>query len=101
MPKGKGNDNAIRNLPLVTTRLGFLKDFGHLLGRTPKGSYSPRGHSRHLLENLLRTTSGKPPLRTLSYTVKAIAGPLLATLLRTLTQNPSPEPLPEPSQNPC
>ena len=67
-----------------------------ILGRTPKGAYSTRGRSRHLLETppfsepLLRTL-----LRTLS-TVKPTSGPLLRTLLRT----PSPEPFPERSQEP-
>ena len=65
------------------------------IGRTPKGAYSSRGHSRHLLEI-------------------AFSEPLLRTLLRTLfycknhskttsqnpSENPSPEPFPEPSQNP-
>ena len=66
-----------------------------LLGCTPKGAYSTRGRSRHLLET-------------------AFSEPLLRTLLRTLfyckthsrppsqnpSENPSPEPCPEPSQNP-
>ena len=30
------------------------------IGRTPKGAYSPRGRSRHLLESLLRTPSEEP-----------------------------------------
>ena len=61
--------------------------FGHLklLGRTPKGAYSSRGRSRHLLET-------------------AFSEPLLRTLLRTLfyckthsrppSQNPSENPFP-------
>ena len=59
------------------------------MGRTPKGAYSSRGRSRHLLQ----TAFSEPLLRTLKPIEK---GPLLRTLLRT----PSPEPFPEPSQNP-
>ena len=58
------------------------------LGRTPKGSYSPRGRSRHLLG----TPFSEPLLRTLSEpfsTVKTIERPLFTTLLKPLLQNPS------------
>ena len=65
--------------------------WGVFVGRTPKGAYSSRGRSRHLLET-------------------PFSAPLLRTLLRTLfhckahgrppSENPSPEPFPEPSQNP-
>ena len=58
------------------------------IGRTPKGAYSSRGRSRHLLE----TAFSEPLLRTLLrtlFTVKPLAGPLLRTLLRTPSQNPS------------
>ena len=58
---------------------------GSKIGRTPKGAYSTRGHSRHLLET-------------------AFSEPLLRTLLRTLfyckthrrppSQNPSENPFP-------
>ena len=72
-----------------------LRFSGPSIGRTPKGAYSTRGRSRHLLET-------------------AFSEPLLRTLLRTLfpckthsrppsqnpSENPSPEPCPEPSQNP-
>ena len=61
------------------------------LGRTPKGSYSRRGHSGHLLETHFSATL----LRTLFY-CKPTGGPLLRTLLRTLPQNPCQNP----SQNP-
>ena len=71
------------------------RDPNSRIGHTPKGSSSPRGRSRHLLETLF-------------------SEPLLRTLLRTLfycknhrkptsqnpSENPSPEPFPEPSQNP-
>ena len=62
---------------------------------TPKGSYSPRGRSRHLLEtpfseNLLRTL-----LRTL-FNCKTHRTPPS----QSPSENPSPEPSPEPSQNP-
>ena len=67
------------------------------VGRTPKGSYSTRGRSRHLLENRpLRTPSENPFSEPFFTVVKLIADPLLRTLLRT----PFPEPCPEPSQNP-
>ena len=57
------------------------------VGRTPKGAYSSRGRSRHLLE----TTFSEPLVRTLPrslLTVKPRADRLLRTLLRTLPQNP-------------
>ena len=61
------------------------------LGRMPKGSYSPRGRSGHLLE----IAFSEPLLRTL-FTAKRTAG----TLLRTLLRAHPPEPFPEPSQKP-
>ena len=64
------------------------------LGRTPKGAYSTRGRSRHLLE----TPFSEPLLET------PFSEPLLRTLLRTLfyckthrrppSQNPSENPFP-------
>ena len=65
-------------------------------GRTPKGSYSPRGHARHLLETPFSEPLLRTLLRTLSY-CKTHSSPLLRALPRTLL---SPEPSPEPSQNP-
>ena len=47
------------------------------VGSTPKGSYSPRGRSRHHLRTLLRTLSH----------CKSHSRLLLRTLLRTLPQN--------------
>ena len=61
------------------------------LGRTPKGAYSPKGRSRHLLE----TPFSEPLLRTLIRTLfycKTHSGPP--------SQNPSQNPSPEPSQKP-
>ena len=54
-----------------------------LIGRTPKGAYSSRGHSRHLLET-------------------AFSEPLLRTVLRTLSycKTHSRPPSPNPSENP-
>ena len=57
------------------------------IGNTPKGAYSSRGRSRHLLA----TPFSEPLLRTLLRTLfhcKPHSSPLLRTLLRT----PSPEP---------
>ena len=62
------------------------------LGRTPKGSYSLRGRSRHPLETPLLS---EPLLRTLLTTLL-----YCETHSRPPSENPSPEPFPEPSQNP-
>ena len=59
------------------------------IGHEPKGSYSPSGRSRHLLETRFSEPLLRTLLTTLLFTVKPIAGPLLRTLLRTLPQNPS------------
>ena len=65
------------------------------IGRTPKGAYSTRGRSRHLLE----TPFSEPLLRTLLRTLF-----FCKTHRRPPSQNPSENPfprtLPEPSQNP-
>ena len=50
-----------------------------LIGRTPKGAYSTRGRSRHILE-----TAFSEPFSEPFFTVNPIADPLL----RTLPQNP-------------
>ena len=62
-------------------------DISRMLGRTPEGSGTPRGQSRHLLENpLLRTL-----FRTLiSLYSKAHSKP---PLLRTLLKTPPPQPV--------
>ena len=52
------------------------------IGRTPKGSSSPRGHSRHFLE-----TPFSEPLLSILFYCKTQNSPLLKTLLRTLPQN--------------
>ena len=65
------------------------------LGRTPKGAYSRRGRSRHLLE----TPFSEPLLRTLLRTpfqCKTHSKPPS----QNPSENPSPEPFPEPSQKP-
>ena len=64
------------------------------LGRTPKGAYSTRGRSRHVLE----TPFWETLLRTLFY-CKTHSNPLLRTLLRTLPQKRF-QTCPAPSQNP-
>ena len=65
------------------------------VGHTPKGSHSPRGRSRHLLETPFSEPLLRALLRTLLY---------CKTHSRPPSQNPSengsPEPFPEPSQNP-
>ena len=66
------------------------------VGRTPKGAYSTRGRSRHLLE----TPFSEPLLRTLLRTPFYCKTHRRPPLLRTLLRTPSPEPFPEPSQNP-
>ena len=58
-----------------------------LIGRTPKGSYSPRRRSRHLLE----TPFSEPLLRTLLRTLFH-----RKTCSRPPSQNPSENPSPEP-----
>ena len=65
------------------------------IGRTPKGAYSTRGRSRHLLETpfwepLLRNPSQNP------FYCKPHSRPPS----QNPSENPSPEPCPEPSQNP-
>ena len=63
--------------------------------RPPKGAYSSRGRSRHLLE----TAFSEPLLRTLLRTpfyCKTHSRPPF----QNPSENPSPEPSPEPSQNP-
>ena len=65
------------------------------IGCTPKGAYSTRGRSRHLLE----TPFSEPLLRTLLTTLfyrKTHSRPPS----QNPSKNPSPEPFPEPSQNP-
>ena len=57
------------------------------LDRTPKGAYSPRERSGHLLETPFSEPLLSTLLRNPFFTVKPIAGPLLRTLLRTLPQN--------------
>ena len=64
-------------------------------GRTPKGSYSPRGRSRHLLE----TPFSEPLLRTLLRTLFYCKNHRKTTP-QNPSENPSPEPFPKPSQNP-
>ena len=66
---------STRNPPKIET-------FTAWIGRTPKGAYSSRGRSRHLLETLLRTL-----LRTPFY---------CKTRSRPPSQNPSQNPSPEP-----
>ena len=61
------------------------------LGRTPKGLYSPRGRSSHLLE----TPFSEPLLRTLFNCKTHSRAPF-----QNPSKNPSPEPFPDPSQNP-
>ena len=58
------------------------------LGRTPKGSYSPRVRSRHLLENPFSEPGQNP-----------FSEPLLNTLLKTLSYCKTHSR--HPSQNPC
>ena len=55
------------------------------LGRTPKGSYSPRGRSRHLLETPFSEPLLRTLLRTLFYCKNHIRHP---------SQNPSENPFP-------
>ena len=62
------------------------------VGRTAKGSYSPRGRSRHLLE----TPFSEPPSENPSQN-SFFCEP---DRKRLPSQNPYPEPFPEPSQNP-
>ena len=66
-----------------------------LLGRTPKGAYSPRGRSRHLLETPLLRTPSENPSRNPFYCKTHSRPPS-----QNPSENPSPEPFPEPSQNP-
>ena len=56
-----------------------------ILGRTPKGAYSSRGRSRHLLE----TAFSEPLLRSLFRTLFTVK-----THSRAPSQNPSENPLP-------
>ena len=69
---------------ILNVRCCFAPPF---LGCTPKGAYSPRRRSRHLLRTPLLRTPSENPSQNPSFTVKPITGPLL----RTLPQNPSPE----------
>ena len=87
--------NILPAHPAEARKRVFSVPLRAILGRTPKGAYSPRGRSGHLLET-------------------HFSEPLLRTLLRTLSyceihsrpnsqkpsENPFPEPFPEPSQNP-
>ena len=75
------------SVTLVTDPPGGVPEQKCLLGRTPKGSYSPRGCSRPLLETPFSEPLRRTLLRTLVY-CKTIAEHLLRTLLRTLPQNP-------------
>ena len=58
------------------------------IGLTPKGSCSPGGRSRHLLDSppLLRTPSENPSQNPFRCCKTIEKGPLLRTLLRTLPQ---------------
>ena len=66
-----------------------------LIGRTPKGTYSPRGRSRCLLETPFSEPLLRTLLRTISYCKTHSRPPS-----QNPSENPSPEPFPEPSQNP-
>ena len=77
----------------------FRKDQGRegqgKVGRTPKGAYSPRGRSRHLLETPFSEPFLRTLLRTLFYCKTHSKRPS-----QNPSENPLPEPFPEPSQNP-
>ena len=68
---------------------------GGFLGRTPKGAYSTRGRSRHLLETPFSEPLLRTLLRALSYCKSHSRPPS-----QNPSENPSPELFPEPSQNP-
>ena len=57
-------------------------------GRTPKGSFSPRGRTRHLLETPFSEPLLRTLLRTLSHCKTHSRPPFLRTLLRSLPQTP-------------
>ena len=69
---------------------------GRFIGRTPKGAYSPRGRSRHLLE----TPFSEPHLRTLLRTLFYCKTHRKGLPSQKPSEHPSPEPFPEPSQDP-
>ena len=75
-------------LPLTTKT---LPNYFRKLGHTPKGAYSPRGGSRHLLE----TPFSEPLQRTLLRTLFCCK-----THSRPPSQNPSENPSPEPFSEP-
>ena len=50
------------------------------LGRTPKGAYSPRGRTRHLLETPFSEPLLRTLLRTLSYCVEPICSPAISEI---------------------
>ena len=80
----------LQALRVKSVAVGLFRSGKSKLGCTPKGSYSPRGHSRHLLE----TSFSEPLLRTLLGTRS-----YCETKSKPPSKNPSENPSPEPSQN--
>ena len=85
----------LRSLPAQCSQNPSLAN--HYLGRTPKGSYSPRGRSRHLLETPF---SGNPLLRTLFY-CKAHSRPPSQNPAENSCPKSFPKSFPEPFSERC
>ena len=80
----------------MDVRVEDLRALTEVLGRTPKGVYSPRGRPRHLLETpfselLLRKGVSQNPFYCKTHSRLPSQNP---------SENPSPEPFPEPPHNP-